>query len=229
MFLGLICLLRGLHCCRWILLLCSFPCRGVDGVLIYILLELHVQLLLLPLLLLLLLLEWDIAILLHLLGMACRHGVYWWVVRLVRLLNWHVLNGILCNISWLRMDIFMSQIGLNRWLLLLGRIALERARNLLLCRMIHFHFFRKWGLGEVVDVVMGLHRHVHYLYERKEVTIWTEKERRPRPWSRPERNRWRGKWFYLLLMMSSDSGDLIRTALGARESRRTCHAEWYSR
>jgi len=57
MFLRLICLLRGLHCCRWILLLWSFPCRGVDGELIYILLELHVELLLLPRFLLLLLLE----------------------------------------------------------------------------------------------------------------------------------------------------------------------------
>ena len=143
LLLGLICLLRGLHCCRWILLLWSFPCRGVDGVLIYILLDLHVELLLLPLLLLLLLLELGIAIFLHLWGMAWRHGVYWWVVRLVRLLNLHVLNWILCNISWLRMDIFMTRNRLNRWLLL-DRIALERVGNLLslrLCRMVRF--FRK--------------------------------------------------------------------------------------
>ena len=144
MLLGLICLLRGLDCCRWILLLWSFPLlRGVDGVLIYILLDLHVELLLLPLLLLLLLLELGIAIFLHLWGMAWRDGVYWWVVRLVRLLNLHVLNGILCDISWLRMDIFMTRNRLNRWLLL-DWIALERAGYLLslrLCEM--FRFFRK--------------------------------------------------------------------------------------
>lgn len=224
MLFGLICLLRGLHCCRWILLLWSFPCWGVDSELIYILLELHVELLLLPLLLLLLLLECGNAFFLHLLVVASRHGVHGLVMRLLRLLNWHVLNGILCNISWVRMDIFLTRMRLNRRLLLLDRITLHAGRNLLGQLSGVLVFFRKWVVGEIVDVLVGLHRHVYYLYERKGSYDLSEKERRPRPRAILE-NRWRGKWFYLL-MMCSDSWDLMRSAIESRESCHTCHAEW---
>lgn len=135
---GLICLLSGLHGVHGVLLL-SLSIWSVNSVLIYILLELHLKLLLLPLLLLLLMLERGVRVLLDLLGVALLHGVHMLMLSWLRLLNWNVLDGILLNVSSVRMDIFLAGQGLHGRLLLDG-IPMNQARNLLglLSRMLLF-------------------------------------------------------------------------------------------